>query len=232
MKKHKKNNRETNINNTIKSILLSDREINNKNLKFSVLKEILLSDKKEELFSKKTSDFRNLVIYYKEKINEDLDLYDAKVYFQELEQIRIDRINQLIESGKTNDFMLNKMKELNKNLEVEENWRDRGYTHLQLTNGTIEAKIEDLTQLSYQIKMLELETINNITTSSISLSLSDLEDWILKIKEYALKTYGSKPRLDRNILYVGKNEKQLEKHFIYYCLSNGKVYIVKRVKYF
>lgn len=232
MKKHKKNNRETNINNTIKSILLSDREINNKNLKFSVLKEILLSDKKEELFFKKTSDFRSLVIYYKDKINEDLDLCSARVYFEELEQIRMDRINQLIESGKTNDFMLNKMKKLNKNLEVEENWRDRGYTHLQLTNGTIEAKIEDLTQLSYQIKMLELETINNITTSSLSLSLSDLEDWILEIKEYALKTYDSKPRLDRNILYVGKNEKQLEKYFIYYCLSNGKVYIIKRVKYF
>lgn len=231
MKKNKKNNREQNIKNTIKSILLSDREINSNNIKFSVLKEILLSDKKEELFQNKTIDFRKLVIFYNKQIDSDPELLSSSIYFNELERIRINRVNQIVKNGQTNDILLNKMKDLNRDLEIEENWVDRGYTFIPLINGAIEVKIEDLVQLEYQIKMLELETINNIVSSTYIIDKSKLNDLILKTKEYSLKTYGIKPKLNRNVILVGQNEKQLEKIFLYYCLTDGKVHLLRRIKY-
>lgn len=230
-KKIKKNTRETNINNTIKSILLSNREVNHTNLKFSILKEILLSNLSNEIFEKKTFDFRNLIIYYKNEINNDDNLESTQYYFNQIEQIRIKRINKIVESGKTKELTINKIKELNKDKDIEENWIERGYTTIKITNGLIEVKIEELKQLEYQIKMLKLETINNILTSSFSMDKNDFEKWIISIKDYSLKTYGNNPIVKKNCILLGENNMQLEKLFLYLCLSDGKIHIIKRIKY-
>lgn len=231
-KKIKKNRKETNINNIIKSILLSNRELNYTNLKFNILKEILLSDKKEELFNKKTFDFRNLIIHYKNEINNDETLKNANFYFQELENIRIGRVNTIVNNGLVNNVVLNKMQNINRDEEIEENWIDRGYTHIKLTNGTLEVKIEDLTQLNYQLKLLELETINNIVTKSFIIEQNKLEEWLISLKNYSITTYGIKPTITRNVIFLGQSKLQLEKIFIYYCLTNGNIYAIKRTKYF
>lgn len=231
-KKNKKNDRQTNIDNTIKSILLSNREINHKNLKFNMLKQILLSDKKNELFNKKTFDFRNLIYHYKDQIDKEEELESASFYFNQLEEIRIKRVNEIIENGMSKNITINKMKNLNRDEEIEENWIDRGYTHINLTNGFIEVKIEDLTQLEYQVKLLKLETINNIVTSTFSLEKTELEKWLFELKDYSIKTYNTKPIVQRNVIFVGQNTSQLEKIFVYFCITTGKIYIIKRIKYF
>lgn len=97
--KKKIKNREDNISNTIKSILLSNRELTPSNLKFNMFREILLCDRLDEIIEKKTSDFRKLVVFYKDKINECPELQSANFYFQKAEQVRIQRIQNIVETG-------------------------------------------------------------------------------------------------------------------------------------
>lgn len=231
MARKKRKSREENIQNTIKSILLSDREINGKNLKYSIFREILLSDKCDEIMHKKTIQMRNLIINYKDLIDNDEQLQTAKYYFNIVEEIRINRVNKIVESGKINDITVNKIRNNTRNAEIEEEWKDRGYTHIKLYNGTIEAKIEDATQLNYQLKLLEIETINNIITNEIILDKKDIDKWLKEIKEYSLRVYNKKPIVSRNVIELGCDENKLERCFLYYCLSDGKLHIVMRKKY-
>lgn len=231
-KKKSKNSREVNINNTIKSILLSNREINPKNLKFSIFREILKSDKMNDIFIKRTGECRNLIIHYQNQINEDMELNAAKYYFDIVEKIRIDRVNDIVKAGKVNNVLINKMSNSLRNKEIEENWVDRGYTHIKISNGTVQVKIEDITQLNYQLKLLEVETIDNIITKRIIIDPKELENWIISVKNYAINTYGEKPKIIKNVIEIGLNNVKLEKCFLYYCLSDGKLHIISRTKFF
>lgn len=220
--------RETNINNTIKSILLSNRELNQSNLKYNMFREVLKSDNLNEIMNKKTFDIRNLIIYYKDKINEDETLENAQYYFNLVEQIRIARVNKIVKNGQVQNIIVNKLKENIRDEEIEENWKNRNYTHFKLTNSTIEVKIEDMTQLEYQLKLWKIETVNNVLTQDILLEKNQLEKWILKVKQYALDVYNKVPTTNRNILYVGENSIKKEVCFLYYCLTDGKIHAIHR----
>lgn len=229
-KNKKKKSRENNIDNTIKSILYSNREISPKNIRFSILKEILKSNKRGEIFNKFTNEFRNVVIYYKVDIDNDLELENAIYYIRILDEIRAERINKIVSSGNMNKVCVDKLQNSIKNKEIEEDWVDRGYTCIKLYNGVIEVKIEDKTQLDYQLNMLKLETINNIFTDEIIIDKHQIDMWLNNIKSYALKTYGTNPKINRNIIHIGENNIQLERCFLYYCLTDGKIHIVYRKK--
>lgn len=228
--KKKKHTREENINNIIKSLIFSNREVTHKSIRFSILKEILLSEKMNEIFNKHTNDFRKIIIYYKDNINQDKQLFSYDFYLEILDNIRIKRINTIIKSGNTTNLYIEQMRKSLIDDEIEKNWVDRGYTTLKLYNGVIEAKIEDKMQLDYQLKILELDAINNINTKEIIIDKTNLNDWIMNIKKYAYATYFKNPKVLRNIIDVGSNDKKSERCFVYYCLTDGKVHIIHRIK--
>lgn len=228
MKKNKinKNNRENNIKNQIKSIFLSNRELNPKNVKFNIFKEILLSDNLNELLEKRTFEMRNLIIHYKENINNDDKLNDAQFYFNLVEQIRIKRINDITNTGKINEVISNKMKEQIKDLEIEENWVERGYQTFKVLNSIVQIKIEDSTQLEYIIKLLKTETINGVLIKEKIIEINDLSQFLIDVKKYSLGFYNQNPSLNRNEIFVGENFYQTEIAKLYYCLNDGKIHII------
>lgn len=223
MKKRPKN-REDNISNTIKSILLSNRELNPNNLKFNMFREILLCDKLDEIIEKKTSDFRKLVVFYKDKINECPQLQSANFYFEKAEKVRIKKVQNIVNSGQATDIVVNKLVNNNRDKDLEENWINRNYTFMKLTNGIFKVKIEDLTQFEYTLKMLKLETIKNIITDSFSFDKNNLEKWINSIFQYSHSTYNLKPIINENIISISN----IEKYFVYYVITDGKIHVIHR----
>ena len=224
--KKKTKNREDNISNTIKSILLSNRELTPSNLKFNMFREILLSDKLEEIIEKKTSDFRKLVVFYKDKINECSDLQNANFYFQKAEQLRIRIIQNIVETGHATDVVVNRIIDNNRDKDIEENWKNRNYTCIKLKNGVFKVKIEDLEQFNYTLKLLKLETIKDIVTNSFSFDKGELDNWLNSISKYSKEAYNISPVITNNIISISN----LEKYFVYYVITDAKIYVIHRKK--
>lgn len=222
--KKKIKDRNKNIENTIKGILLSNRTLTTKNLKFNMFREILLSDKLDEIILKYTHDFRNLVVAYKDKINECPELENANYYFQKAEKVRISRINTIINSNKTQEVTKEKLLSKHKDKEIEENWVNRNYMMIKFPDSYIEAKIDDITQFNYVLDLLKVDSINNIISEEFSMDKNDLYNWIKSIKGYSLDKYNINPQITKNIISIDN----IEKFFIYYILTDGKIHIIHR----
>jgi hypothetical protein len=218
-----------NIDGIIKSILYSDRPVTPKNIKFPVLREILLSNKMMELLNAKNSEMRKLILYYQKEISADRLLKEPQYYLNIIESIQNERLNKVL-NGDTNKILYNRLKKVYENEEIEEIKKDRGVRRFSLRNGSIDIKITTLPELEYDIKMLQLDTIYNIITTYTTIKSTELISWYEKLIKYAKETYGNLPVIKTSSIYVGENDIKTEEYLLYHCLTNDKIYCVNRNK--
>ena len=218
------------VENIIKSIKCSNRPINSKNIKFEDFKEILISENCLELFNLRTKEFQQLVIDYQHHINKDNSLNSAKYYYDILTNIKNNRINQL-SSSQISNIVNDKLKKTLLDSSIEEDWRDRGYTHMRIKNGTVKVKITDKTQLEYEYKMFQLDTVSNIISSITHFDSSKLPEWYEELIKYCKTNYNSIPKHKDEKIFIGGNGLKSEMALIYYCLTDAHIYIINRLKF-
>lgn len=93
----------------VKSLLYSDRPINPKNIKFEMLKEVLLSEHLYVILEKRNADMQKIISHYKNEIAKDGALKTAKEYLEYAESIRKKRANTVL-SGNSDKFAKERLK--------------------------------------------------------------------------------------------------------------------------
>lgn len=218
-----------NIDGIIKSILLSDRPINHKNIKFDVLKEILISNKLNEIINIRNSEMKDLVNYYKKEIDDNKSLKPSAYYVDLVNSIQQERLKKVM-SGNVNTVVQNRLKDMYRDEEIEEIIRDRGEQNFRIKNDTIMIKRTTMEELNYHITMMKTDVIHNIITSYEFISHDKFPIWYEKLMEYAKITYGTKLIKDVSKVFVGDNKFQREEYIFYYCLTNDKICVIKRLQ--
>lgn len=218
-----------NIDGIIKSLLYSDRPVTPKNIKFPVLKEILLSDKIMEILNVKNAEMRKLILHYQKEIAEDKELKKPQYYLDIIDAIQNERLNKVL-NGNTNKILYNRLKKAYEDEEIEQIKKDRGIRRFSLRNGFIDIKVTTLTELEYDIKMLQLDAIYNIATTYTVINSTDLINWYEKLVKYAKETYGCSPIIKTSAIYVGENDIKAEEYLLYHCLTDDKIYCIQRTK--
>lgn len=217
------------IDGIIKSLLYSDRPATPKNIKFPVFKEILLSDKRDEIFDVKNSDMRKLLLSYQNEIEQDSSLKPVAEYLAIIDGIQEKRLEKVL-NGNTEKVVHNRMKKMYENKEIEEIKKDRGVRRFSLWNGFIDILITTWPELEYEINMLQLDAMYNIATTYEAIHSSDLIKWYNHIEKTAKNTYGKPPVIERSKIIAGENQLKSEEYLLYYCLTNGKIYCIHRTK--
>lgn len=217
------------IDGVIKSILYSDRPVTPQNIKFSVLRELLLSDKLMELCDAKNSEMRKLIFHYQKEISADKSLREPQYYLNIANSIQNERLSKVL-SGNTNKVLYNRLRKIYEDEEIEEIKKDRGVRRFPLRNGAIDIKVTTLPELEYDIQMLQLDTIYNIITTYTTIKSTELIDWYEKLIKYAKATYGSAPVIKTSSIYVGENDIKTEEYILYHCLTNDRIYCINRSK--
>lgn len=218
-----------NIKGIIKSLIYSDRSITPKNIKFHVLREILKSEEFDEIIKNKNGEMKKILIYYKNEINNEKSLKDFDYYMSKVNAIRQERLNKIM-NGNINKVVYNRLKKMYQDEDFEKEMKDRGIRHFKVKNDTLKVKIITLEDLEYQLKMMQLDAINNIITTYEQIKSTDLENWYENIKKYTIQTYGQKPVKNEYKLFLGENNFKSEEYLLFHCLTNDKVYCVKRTK--
>lgn len=218
-----------NIDGVIKSLLYSDRPANPKNIKFPVLRELLLSDQLPDLLNKRNGDMRKLILHYHKEIANDRSLKPPSVYLKEIDVIQKERLEKVLK-GNTNKVVYNRLKKMYENEEIEEIKKDRGLRRFSLWNGYIDIKITTWPELEYEIQMLQLDTIYNIITIYQVIHGNELVKWYNNLVQYAEETYGRKPVVKTSEIFVGENDLKRETYLLYHCLTDDKIYCINRTK--
>lgn len=217
-----------NINNIIKSILLSDREITPKNIKYNVLHSLIKSDYKDELFNKRTNEMKRLIFHYSDQINNDSTLEHSSVYISELNALKEERIKKVM-NGNYKSVVKSRLATMYKNELLEETWKDRGFRHFKYKYGTIPLKITDIEQFNYEYRTLQFDAIDNVMTTLQIIEQDELNNWYNITEEYCKLNYNNRPIILDSKIYLGENNFKKEEYLLYYNLSDGKIYIVYRL---
>lgn len=218
-----------NIDGIIKSLLYSDRPVTPKNIKFPVLRELLLSDKMREILDVKNGEMRKLILHYQKEISADKQLKEPQYYLNIIDNIQNERINKVL-NGNTNKVLYNRLRKVYEDEETEKNKKDRGTRRFSLRNGYIDIKITTLPELEYDIKILQLDAIYNIVTTYTAIRSTELINWYEKLVRYAKENYGNLPVIKTSSIYVGENDIKSEEYILYHCLTDDKIYCINRYK--
>ena len=218
-----------NIDGIIKSLLYSDRPVTPKNIKFPVLRELLLSDKMREILDVKNGEMRKLILHYQKEISADKQLKEPQYYLNIIDNIQNERINKVL-NGNTNKVLYNRLRKIYENEEIEKIKKDRGIRRFSLRNGFIDVKVTTLIELEYDIQMLQLDSIYNVVTTYNAIKSTELINWYEKLVKYAKETYGSIPVIKTASIYVGEDDIKSEEFLLYHCLTDDKIYCIQRTK--
>ncbi|QUH21956.1 hypothetical protein [Alkaliphilus sp. B6464] len=213
----------------IKSLVYSDRNITPKNMKYDLLKEVLKSEELDSIIENKNGEMKKILIYYKDKINNDKSLKGFDYYLDKVNTVRAKRLNTIM-NGNVNKVVHNRLKDMYRNEEIEDEIRDRGVKHFKVRNESLEVNITVLTDLEYQLQMFRLDTIYNIITTYEKIKSTELFIWYENIKKYTQTAYGHLPIKSKGKIYLGKDHLKEEEILLYHCLTNDHIYCVKRVK--
>jgi len=218
-----------NIDGIIKSLLYSDRPITPKNIKFPILRELLLSNELKELLNIKNAEMRKLIIHYQKEISADESLEEPQCYLNIIDSIQNERLNKVL-NGNTNKVLYNRLKNVYQDEDIEEVKKDRGVRRFSLRNGFVDIKVTTLSELEYDIQILQLDTIYNIITTYTTIKSIELVEWYEKLVKYSKETYGKVPIIGRAKIYLGENDIKTEEYLLYHCLTNDKIYCINRTK--
>jgi len=218
-----------NIDGIIKSLLYSDRPITPKNIKFPILRELLLSNELMELLGIKNAEMRKLILYYQKQISSDESLKEPQYYLDIIDSIQNERLNKVL-NGNTNKILYNRLKNVYQDEDIEEVKKDRGVRRFSLRNGCIDINVTTLLELKYDIQTLQLDTIYNIITTYTTIKSKELIEWYEKLVKYSKKTYGKIPIIKKSKIYLGENDIKAEEYLLYHCLTNDRIYCINRTK--
>lgn len=218
-----------NIEGIIKGLLYSDNPATPKNIKFPVLREILLSDKIDELLNIRTGDMKNLIQHYYKEIESDNALEHPSFYLDRIKSIQKERLNKVM-SGNANIVIYDRLKKMYEDEEIEEIKKDRGLRRFSLYNGFIDIKVTTKTELDYEIQMMKLDAIYNVIINCKSIPATELINWYNQLVKYAKENYGNKPVVGKSHIFVGENDLKKEEFLLYHCLNDDKIYCINRIK--
>lgn len=212
----------------IKSLLFSDRNITPKNMKFTELKNVLLSPQLEQIIEKKNGEMLKILTHYKNQIDADPQLENTDGYLLKVSNVRKRRAEKVL-SGNIEHVVKERLKTIYTDKELEETKKDRGYKHFKVRNETLEVGImvkEDLMQL---IELYKLDAISNIITTYDKFPSYKLEKWFEDFKMMNKLAYGKIPQKEKGRLVLGENSYKSEEVLLFHCLTDDHIYLIKRI---
>lgn len=215
-------------NGIIKSLLSSKIELNPKNINYEIVKDILQYKDLDLILNKNSDTIRNIITYYKKEIINDKFLKDYSFYYNKCLDVRNNRLSQVLK-GDYNKVAFNKLKNSYTNEELEKNFKDRGMQHFKIKNDTIPIKIIDKEQLMYVINIMKLDTIKGVLTNIYTIDSLKLDKWYMDMENYSKSMYNIQINKSYNsYIFLGENNIKKEEVYLYYCLNDAKIYIVKK----